>query len=38
MCILTNGITYKIYHSTEKMEAPDKLLFEISIDLKETEG
>ncbi len=37
-CILTNGITYKIYHSTEKMEAPDKLLFEISIDLKETEG
>jgi len=37
-CILTNGITYKIYHSTEKAEAPDKLLFEISINPKETEG
>jgi len=37
-CILTNGITYKVYHSTEKAEAPDKLLFEISIDPKETEG
>jgi len=37
-CILTNGINYKIYCSTEKAEAPDKLLFEISLDLKETEG
>jgi len=37
-CILTNGIIYKIYHSTEKAEAPDKLLFETSIDSKETEG
>jgi len=37
-CILTNGITYKIYCSTEKAEAPDKLLFEISLDPKETEG
>ncbi len=37
-CILTNGITYKVYHSTEKAEAPDKLLFEISLDPKETEG
>jgi len=37
-CILTNGITYKIYSSTEKAKAPDKLLFEISLDPKETEG
>lgn len=37
-CILTNGINYKIYCSTEKAEAPDKLLFEISLDSKETEG
>ncbi|MEA2066831.1 MAG: DUF5655 domain-containing protein [Thermotogota bacterium] len=36
--ILTNGITYKVYHTTEKAEAPDKLLFEISLDPKETEG
>ncbi|MCL0080190.1 DUF5655 domain-containing protein [Dehalococcoidia bacterium] len=37
-CILTNGVTYKIYRSTERAEAPDKLLFEISLDPKETEG
>lgn len=37
-CILTNGITYKVYRSTEKAEAPEKLLFEVSIDLKESEG
>lgn len=37
-CILTNGVTYKVYRSTERAEAPDKLLFEISIDPKETEG
>lgn len=37
-CILTNGVTYKVYHSTEKAEAPDKLLFEISLDPKDTEG
>lgn len=37
-CILTNGITYKVYRSTEKVKAPEKLLFEISFDPKETEG
>lgn len=37
-CILTNGVTYKVYRSTEKAKAPDKLLFEISLDPKETEG
>jgi len=37
-CVLTNGVTYKVYHSTEKAEAPDKLLFEVSIDTKENKG
>jgi hypothetical protein len=37
-CILTNGVKYKVYRSTEKAEAPDKLLFEVSIDPKDTEG
>jgi predicted type IV restriction endonuclease len=37
-CVLTNGVTYKIYHSTEKAEAPEKLLFEVSIDSKENKG
>lgn len=37
-CILTNGITYKVYKSTEKAEAPQKLLFEVSIAPKDTEG
>lgn len=37
-CVLTNGVAYKVYRSTEKAEAPDKLLFEVSIDPKETEG
>ena len=37
-CVLTNGVTYRIYHSTEKAEAPDKLLFEVSLDPKESKG
>lgn len=37
-CVLTNGVTYKVYHSTEKAEAPDKLLFEVSLDTKENKG
>jgi hypothetical protein len=37
-CILANGVTYKVYHSTEKAEAPDKLLFEVSLDPRETLG
>lgn len=37
-CILTNGVTYKVFRSTEKAEAPDKLLFEISFDPKQTKG
>ncbi|MEM2915726.1 MAG: type I restriction endonuclease [Candidatus Bathyarchaeia archaeon] len=31
-CILTNGLTYRVYRSTEKAEAPEKLLFEVSIE------
>ena len=37
-CILTNGISYKVYRASEKAEAPEKLLFEVSIDPKESEG
>jgi len=37
-CILTNGVIYKVYRSTEEAEAPEKLLFEVSIDPKESEG
>jgi hypothetical protein len=37
-CILTNGITYKIYRSTEKADAPNKLLYEVTINPKETTG
>jgi len=37
-CVLTNGVTYKVYKSTEKVEAPEKLAFELSLDPKETEG
>jgi len=37
-CVLTNGVTYKVYHSTEKAEAPEKLLFEVSLDPKENKG
>ena len=31
-CILTNGVRYKVYSSAERATAPNKLLFEISID------
>jgi len=31
-CVLTNGVRYKVYRSSEKVPAPDKLLFEASID------
>jgi len=37
-CVLTNGVKYKVYRSTEKAAAPDKLLFEVSLDPKETEA
>lgn len=37
-CVLTNGINYKVYRSTEKATAPEKLLYEVSLDPKATEG
>ncbi len=37
-CILTNGVTYKVYRSTERAAAPEKLLYEVSIDPKKTQG
>lgn len=37
-CVLTNGIRYKVYKASEKAPAPDKLLFEVSIDPCDSEG
>ena len=37
-CVLTNGVNYKVYSSREPAEAPQKLLFEISIDLENRDG
>jgi predicted type IV restriction endonuclease len=31
-CILTNGVKYRVYSSSQKATAPNKLLFEVSID------
>lgn len=31
-CILTSGITWKIYNSVQKCPAPDKLMYELSLD------
>jgi hypothetical protein len=36
-CILTNGISWKVYRSMEQCPAPDKLMFEVSLDPGETE-
>ncbi len=37
-CILTNGAKWRVYRSMEKCAAPDKLMFEISLDSRESEG
>lgn len=37
-CVLTNGVRYKVYKASEKASAPDKLLFEVSIDPKDSNG
>jgi predicted transport protein len=37
-CILTNGVKWKVYKSTEKCPAPEKLTFEISIDLNDKDA
>lgn len=35
-CVLTNGVRYKVYKASEKASAPEKLLFEVSIDPKDS--
>jgi len=37
-CILTNGARWRVYRSVEKCEAPDKLMFEVSLDPADIEG
>ena len=37
-CILTNGIIWKVYHSIEKAQAPDKLMYEVCLDPKASDG
>ncbi len=37
-CVLTNGIKYQVYRASEKASAPDKLLFEVSIDPDDSAG
>jgi len=37
-CVLTNGVRYKVYKASEKASAPEKLLFEVSIDPADANG
>jgi len=37
-CVLTNGIRYKVYKASEKASAPEKLLFEVSLDPRDSKG
>jgi len=37
-CVLTNGVRYKVYKASEKASAPNKLLFEVSIDPNDSSG
>ncbi len=37
-CVLTNGVRYKVYKASERASAPDKLLFEVSIDPRYSAG
>lgn len=37
-CTLTNGIKWKVYRSVEKCAAPDKLMYEVSLDPKDDLG
>jgi hypothetical protein len=37
-CILTSGVRWKVYRSVERCQAPDKLMFEVSLDPKDSEG
>jgi predicted type IV restriction endonuclease/predicted transport protein len=37
-CILTNGVIWKVYRSMEKCPAPEKLMFEVSLDPRDADG
>ncbi len=37
-CVLTNGVRYKVYKTSEEAPAPKKLMFEVSIDPRDSEG
>jgi predicted transport protein len=37
-CILTNGIKWRVYRSMEKCAAPDKLMYEVSIEPDDSGG
>lgn len=37
-CVLTNGVRYKVYKASEKASAPEKILFEVSIDPNDSKG
>jgi predicted transport protein len=37
-CVLTNGVRYKVYRASERASAPEKLLFEASIDPRDSQG
>jgi len=37
-CVLTNGVKWRVYRSVEPCAAPDKLMFEVSLDPNESEG
>ncbi len=37
-CVLTNGVRYKVYRSSERAAAPEKLLFEVSLDPRDAQG
>ena len=37
-CVLTNGVRYKVYKASEMASAPDKLLFEVSLDPNDSDG
>jgi len=37
-CVLTNGIVWKVYRSVEECAAPDKLMFEVSLDPRDAHG
>ena len=37
-CVLTNGARYKVYRASERASAPEKLLFEASINPRNSQG